>query len=100
MIISYKVSPFWGIKTDWVTEITHIKELEYFVDEQRMGPYVLWHHQHWLIPQNNGVLMKDIVTYAPPMGFLGAIANKWFIELKLKEIFAYRWVAIEKLFNP
>jgi ligand-binding SRPBCC domain-containing protein len=46
MIISYKVSPFWGIKTDWVTEITHIKELEYFVDEQRMGPYALWHHQH------------------------------------------------------
>jgi ligand-binding SRPBCC domain-containing protein len=99
MIISYKVSPFWGIKTDWVTEITHIKELEYFVDEQRMGPYALWHHQHWLIPQNNGVLMKDIVTYAPPMGFLGAIANKFMIEKKLREIFAYRWEMVEKMFN-
>ncbi len=99
MIISYKVSPFWGIKTDWVTEITHIRELEYFVDEQRIGPYALWHHQHILIPQDSGVLMQDIVTYAPPMGWLGAFANKFMIEKKLKEIFAYRWEVVEKMFN-
>lgn len=99
MIISYKVSPFWGIKTDWVTEITHIRELEYFVDEQRIGPYALWHHQHILIPKQNGVLMQDIVTYAPPMGWLGAFANKLMIEKKLKEIFAYRWEVVEKMFN-
>ena len=99
MIISYKVSPLWGIKTDWVTEITHIRELEYFVDEQRIGPYALWHHQHILIPQENGVLMQDIVTYAPPMGWLGAFANKLMIEKKLKEIFAYRWEVVEKMFN-
>lgn len=99
MIISYKVSPIWGIKTDWVTEITHIRELEYFVDEQRIGPYTLWHHQHLLIPQEKGVLMQDIVTYAPPMGLLGAIANKLIIEKKLREIFAYRWEVVEKMFN-
>jgi ligand-binding SRPBCC domain-containing protein len=99
MIISYKVSPIWGIKTDWVTEITHIRELEYFVDEQRIGPYALWHHQHILIPQEKGVLMQDIVTYAPPMGLLGAIANKLIIEKKLREIFAYRWEVVEKMFN-
>jgi ligand-binding SRPBCC domain-containing protein len=99
MIISYKVSPIWGIKTDWVTEITHIRELEYFVDEQRIGPYALWHHQHILIPQEKGVLMQDIVTYAPPMGLIGAIANKLIIEKKLREIFAYRWEVVEKMFN-
>ena len=48
MIISYKVSPVLGIKTNWVTEITHVEEGKYFVDEQRVGPYKIWHHQHFL----------------------------------------------------
>ncbi len=73
MIISYKVSPVAGIKTDWVTEITHVDDMRYFVDEQRIGPYSMWHHQHWIEPcETGGVLMRDIVTYQPPFGFLGA----------------------------
>ena len=96
MIISYKVSPIFGIKTDWVTEITHVKEQSFFVDEQRIGPYSLWHHQHIIEAIEAGVLMKDIVTYEPPFGFLGAIANSLFIEKKLKEIFDYRTVVLDK----
>lgn len=98
MIISYKVSPLFNIKTDWVTEITHVKNLSFFVDEQRIGPYKLWHHQHHIEPIQKGVLMRDIVTYAPPFGFLGAIANKLIIQNKLKEIFNFRTVAIDKRF--
>ena len=99
MIISYKVAPVLGIKTTWVTEITHIRDKEYFVDEQRVGPYALWHHQHFIEPQNEGVLMKDIVSYAPPFGILGAIANTLMIRKKLKEIFDYRTIAIERKFG-
>lgn len=99
MIISYKVAPVLGIKTTWVTEITHIRDKEYFVDEQRVGPYALWHHQHFIAPKDQGVLMKDIVSYAPPFGPLGAIANTLMIKKKLKEIFDYRTVAIEKKFQ-
>lgn len=100
MIVSYKVSPVAGIKTDWVTEITHVDNMRYFVDEQRIGPYSMWHHQHWIeaLP-NGGVLMSDIVTYQPPFGFLGAIANKIMIRKKLDEIFAYRTLAIEKKYG-
>lgn len=100
MIISYKVSPILGIKTDWVTEITHIKEKEFFVDEQRVGPYALWHHQHHVEAIPGGVLMKDIVTYSPPFGFVGAIANELIIKHKLKEIFEYRKKALEKKYGP
>lgn len=99
MIISYKVSPLLGIKTTWVTEISQIKDKEYFVDEQRVGPYKLWHHQHIIIPIDGGVLMKDIVSYEPPFGFLGKIANSLIIKNKLKEIFNYRTKAIEKRFG-
>jgi ligand-binding SRPBCC domain-containing protein len=96
MIISYLVKPMLSIKTLWVTEITHVKEKEYFVDEQRVGPYSLWHHEHILEELDDGVLMTDIVSYKPPFGFLGSIANKLFIQNKLNEIFDYRTSVIEK----
>jgi ligand-binding SRPBCC domain-containing protein len=99
MIITYKVSPLLGIKLSWMTEITHVKDKKYFVDEQRVGPYSLWHHQHKITAIEGGVLMTDIVTYQPPFGFLGAIANTLIIKSKLKEIFDYRTVAVEKRFG-
>ena len=99
MIITYKVSPLLGIKLNWMTEITHVKDKEYFVDEQRIGPYSLWHHQHKIQPVKGGVLMTDIVTYQPPMGILGAIANSLFIKRQLQEIFDYRTIAMEKRFG-
>ena len=99
MIITYQVKPVLGINMNWMTEITQVRDVEYFVDEQRMGPYTMWHHQHLIEPIPGGVLMKDIVTYIPPMGFLGAIANSLFIKKQLKEIFDFRTVAIEKKFG-
>ena len=98
LIISYKVSPMLGIKTTWVTEITHIKEHEYFVDEQRVGPYKIWHHQHHLEKTENGTLMTDIVSYQPPFGLLGDIANSIIIKSKLNEIFNYRTKVLEELY--
>ncbi len=99
MIISYKVSPLFGIKTTWVTEITQVKPKTYFIDEQRMGPYKIWHHQHFLSETPRGVIMKDIVSYQPPFGFLGNIANQLIIRKKLNEIFDYRQKAMRELFN-
>ncbi len=99
MIITYKVSPLFGLKLNWMTEITHVKDHEYFVDEQRQGPYSMWHHQHKIEAIEDGVLMTDIVTYQPPMGILGAIANSLLIRSKLRQIFDFRTVALEKLFG-
>jgi len=99
MIISYTVSPILGLKTTWDTEITNIDEKKYFIDEQRVGPYSLWHHQHIIEPIDNGVLMTDIVSYKPPLGFIGAIANFLIIKNKLQDIFEYRTKAIEKRFG-
>jgi ligand-binding SRPBCC domain-containing protein len=99
MIISYKVSPLFGIKMTWVTEITHVEDKKFFVDEQRVGPYAIWHHQHHIESIEGGVLMTDILSYQPPFGILGTIANFLFIKNKLKEIFDYRYVAVEKYFG-
>ncbi len=98
MIISYKVRPIFGIPMTWVTEITHVEERKYFIDEQRVGPYALWHHQHFIEPHENGVMMTDIVSYKPPLGFLGSIANALLIRRQLEGIFAYREKALNKRF--
>lgn len=99
MMIRYKVKPIPGIKLSWVTEISQVKEREYFVDEQRMGPYQLWHHQHKFEVIEGGVLMTDIVSYIPPLGFIGALANFLFIKKRLDEIFHFRYAALEQYFG-
>ena len=99
MIIEYTVSPILNIPFNWVTEITHIKEKSIFIDEQRFGPYKMWHHEHRFIEQKNGIIMKDIVSYIPPFNFIGHISNTLFIQKKLKEIFDYRENVINQLFN-
>jgi ligand-binding SRPBCC domain-containing protein len=99
MIICYKVSPLLGIKTTWVTEITHVNDKHYFVDEQRIGPYKIWHHQHFLESTSKGTLMTDIVSYKPPFGILGKIANQLIIKNKLDEIFSYRATVLNELFE-
>ena len=98
-IIEYVVTPLLGIPTTWVTEITHVKEPEYFVDEQRFGPYALWHHKHFIKPIKNGVEMVDLVDYKIPFGFLGRLAQPLVVYPKLKEIFEFRKEALTKLFG-
>lgn len=99
MIISYRVSPLLGIPTTWVTEITQVEEQKYFVDEQRVGPYKMWHHQHFLEPTKTGVKMTDIISYQPPFAVLGRVANHLIIRRKLKQIFDHRTNALEVLFK-
>lgn len=100
MIITYKISPLLGIKMNWMTEITHVADDQYFVDEQRFGPYALWHHQHHFKEIKGGVQMNDILNYAIPYGVIGTITNKVFVGNEVKKIFAYREKAIERLFGP
>ena len=98
-IIEYKVSPVLGIPMYWMTEITHVKDKAFFVDEQRFGPYQLWHHQHHFKIVEGGVEMTDIVHYRNPLGFLGNIANTLFVKAQLKQIFEFRFKVVEDLFG-
>lgn len=98
-IIQYIVTPLAGIPTKWVTEITHVKDKEYFVDEQRFGPYALWHHKHFIKAIPGGVEMEDIIDYKLPVGILGQLAHPIVVKPKLKEIFDYRYQKLIELFG-
>lgn len=98
MFITYKVSPALGIKLNWVTEITQIDNKKFFIDEQRRGPYRIWHHEHHFKEVEGGVEMHDILYYSAPLGFIGKLADLIFIRKKVEQIFVYREKRIEELF--
>ncbi len=98
-ILQYIVTPLLNIPLKWVTEITHVREGEYFVDEQRFGPYSLWHHKHFIKPIKNGVEMIDIVDYKVPFGLLGQLVQPFLVRPKLEEIFEYRKNALDRIFG-
>ncbi len=98
-IIQYIVRPIMGIPIKWITEITHVDRENYFVDEQRFGPYSLWHHKHFLKPIKNGVEIIDIIDYKMPMGLLGRIVHPILVAPKLKEIFNYRKKVLTEIFG-
>lgn len=99
MIITYKITPLLGIKLNWMTEITQVKDQEYFIDEQRFGPYKFWHHQHHFREIEGGVEMNDILTYGMPMGIFGQMANSLFVAAELQQIFEFRKKKVIELFG-
>ena len=99
MVVQYKISPFLGVKMNWVTEITHVSDHAYFIDEQRFGPYAFWHHQHHFTEQNGGILMTDILHYKVPYGPIGNLADALFVDRQIEQIFRYRIKAVEQIFG-
>ncbi|MCB0646048.1 MAG: SRPBCC family protein [Saprospiraceae bacterium] len=99
MFITYKVAPLLGIKLNWVTEITKIKPGSFFIDEQRMGPYNIWHHEHHFVEKDGGVEMTDLLWYDVGMGPIGKLAEAVFVDQKVKSIFDYRYKKLEQLFG-
>lgn len=99
MVITYIVKPIFNIPLNWVTEITHVKEPAYFVDEQRFGPYNFWHHEHHFHEVDGGVEMKDLLNYKLPFGPIGRILNSLFVRRRVESIFDYRYRKLESLFG-
>lgn len=90
MLIKYTVKPLLGIPMTWVTEITHVENGKFFVDEQRVGPYAIWHHQHHFKEIPNGVEMTDIVNYKLPLGIIGEWIEPLIVKSKVESIFEFR----------
>lgn len=99
LMITYKIRPFLNIPFDWCTEITHIKEMEYFVDEQRSGPYKIWHHEHHFNAVEGGVLMTDLLYYEIGLSAIGWLAGKLFVHQRVKDIFTYRKQTLAEYFH-
>ena len=98
-VITYKIAPILNIKMNWVTEITQCKDLQFFIDEQRFGPYKFWHHQHHFSEVENGVQMKDILHYALPFGSIGELVAGNMVHTKVRNIFKFRELKLNEIFK-
>ena len=98
MVVAYTVRPLLGLPITWITEITHVRDNEYFVDEQRFGPYKFWHHKHFLEAVPGGVRIRDELHYALPMGMLGRMVHPFLVKSQLIKIFTYRHQKLVALF--
>jgi ligand-binding SRPBCC domain-containing protein len=98
LFITYKLKPLLNIPVSWVTEITHIKNQSYFVDEQRVGPYHIWHHEHHFKGVPGGVEMTDILHYDVGKSIFGWMASKLFVDQRIKDIFEFREKKLRELF--
>jgi ligand-binding SRPBCC domain-containing protein len=100
MMIHYRVRPLLGIPMTWLTEITHVKEGELFVDEQRVGPYSIWHHEHHFRDLGDGRLeMQDRITYRLPFDPISEIIHPILVKPQLDRIFAYREKVVAEMFG-
>ena len=99
LMIEYIVRPLLGIPMKWITEIKYVHNKQFFVDEQRKGPYKIWHHEHHFKEVEGGVEMTDIVSYEIPLGILGRIAHPIIVKKKLEEIFDYRFKRVDEIFG-
>ena len=99
LMIAYQVSPVLGIPLGWVTEIQTVEDNRFFVDEQRKGPYRMWHHEHHFEAVEGGVMMTDIVSYLMPYGFIGRFAHWLFVKKQLEGVFEYRFKKVDELFK-
>ena len=99
-MIEYRVRPLLGIPVRWLTEITHVETGKLFVDEQRIGLYRIWHHEHHFTPLDAGQIeMTDRVTYVLPFGPLGDLVHPFLVQPQLAKIFAFREKAVNELFG-
>lgn len=98
LMITYRLKPMLNIPVKWCTEITHIREKAYFVDEQRKGPYRIWHHEHHFSEVPGGVMMTDILYYDIGKSVFGWIAGQLFVHRRVRQIFDYRVKALNNIF--
>lgn len=99
MLIGYKITPLMGIRMNWLTEITYIEHHRYFIDEQRSGPFSLWHHEHHFRKIEYGIEMTDVLNYAIPLGPIGRMANSLIVRNRILDIFKFRELKTTEIFG-
>lgn len=77
----------------WVrSEFAHVQcePPALFVDEQVRGPFRAWRHEHHFDRVEGGTLLRDVITFEPPFGFLARALAPLIILPRLRKLFAYR----------
>lgn len=79
-----------GIYQKLSSKITAFEKPDYFVDEMEKGIFKSFKHEHIFQEIEGVTLMVDIFNYESPLGILGRIADKLFLERYMKRLLEKR----------
>jgi ligand-binding SRPBCC domain-containing protein len=85
-----------GVPSVWHSEITAWEPPYRFVDEQRLGPFRKWVHEHVFEEAGGGTRAIDNIGYAVPGGRL---VHGLFVAKDLRRLFTYRQTKLKELFE-
>ena len=72
-----------------------------FTDLQTRGPFRFWKHVHRMIPEGpDACVLDDTIEYELPLGRVGWLVGRLFVERKLRRLFAYRHDITRRAFAP
>ena len=101
IVTSFRVVPFLPWRAQWIAVITEFEWNHHFADIQTRGPFKSFHHRHELREETRnqvgGTIVRDAIEYDVGFGWLGELAQRFFVSRQLRRTFAYRQRALEEL---
>ncbi|MBZ5719274.1 MAG: SRPBCC family protein [Acidobacteriia bacterium] len=103
IVTAFRMIPFLPFRARWIALITEFEWNHHFADIQKKGPFQRFHHRHEFVGEVrngvNGTIVRDVIEYEIGFGFLGALAQKFFVGPQLQKAFEYRQTALVKLLS-
>lgn len=79
-----------GFYQTLTSKIVEFERPDHFVDEMVKGAFRSFRHQHYFTKSDFGTLMIDYFEYKSPLGFLGNLADRLFLEKYMKKLLEKR----------
>lgn len=73
-----------GLRQRFTAKIVEVDRPHRFVDEMVRGAFKRLRHIHEFHPRGAGTLMRDLLEWEAPLGFLGRVADRLYLERHMR----------------
>ena len=85
-----------GVKQRLTAKISQMDRPHKFTDVMVKGAFHSFTHTHEFVQKGTGTVMKDTFIYTSPLGILGKLADKLFLERYMRNFIVTRVDALKK----
>lgn len=79
-----------GIWQHLTSKITEYDRPSYFVDEMVKGAFKRFYHKHYFEQKGESTIITDTFDYTSPLGIVGKLADKLFLQAYMKRLLTER----------
>jgi len=84
----------------WDLEHRDLQPGRSFTDLQFAGPFRYWKHVHRMVPLGpQASVLEDAIEYEVPLGTIGWLVGRLFVQRKLKRLFTFRHAVTRQAFE-